>query len=59
MEDLIKDALPKEVIEIQEALPLPEPESEGIGWVGGIGLGALVIIMAVGLYKNYCPCKKK
>ena len=59
MEDLIKDALPKEVIEIQEALPLPEPESEGIGWGATIGLGALAIIVVAGLYKNYCRCKKK
>ena len=34
METIVKDLkLPKEVTEIQEALPLPEPEPQGIGSV--------------------------
>ena len=33
-------------------------KKEGIGWGAGIGLGALAIIVVVGLYKNYCRCKK-
>ena len=32
MESFIKELpIPKEVIEVQEALPLPEPESGGLG----------------------------
>ena len=43
METIIKDLpIPKEVIEVQEALPLPEPQSEGIGVGTGIGIAALV-----------------
>ena len=58
MEKLLEEALPKEVIEIQEALPPLEPESEGVGHVGyGIGLVILAVI-AVGLYKNYQNNKK-
>ena len=58
MEKVLEEALPKEVIEIQEALPSLEPESEGVGPVGyGIGLVILAVI-AVGLYKNYQNNKK-
>ena len=58
MEDLIKDALPKEVIEVQEALPLPEPEQNGLTWAEGIGIEALVAIVALAAKKVRC-CKKK
>ncbi len=58
MEDLIKDALPKEVIEVQEALPLPEPEQNGLTWAEGIGIVALVAIVALAAKKVRC-CKKK
>ena len=57
MENVLKEALPNEVIEVQEALPLPEKDS-GIGWGAGIGLSALVAVLAIGVYKTYCRCKK-
>jgi len=57
MEDLIKDALPKEVIEVQEAIAPPEPEGIGVG--GCIGLGVGVIVAAAILAKLYkCTAKK-
>ena len=57
METIIKDLpIPKEVIEVQEALPLPEPESGGISWTNGIGIAALVLILAAA-YAKY-KCKK-
>ena len=41
METIIKDLpIPKEVIEVQEALPLPEPESGGLSVGTGIGIAA-------------------
>ena len=41
METIIKDLpIPKEVIEVQEALPLPEPESGGVSVGTGIGIAA-------------------
>ena len=57
METIIKELpIPKEVIEVQEALPLPEPESGGISWTNGIGIAALVLIL-VAAYAKY-KCKK-
>ena len=57
MEDLIKDALPKEVIEVQEAIAPPEPEGIGVG--GCIGLGVGVVVAAAILAKLYkCTAKK-
>ena len=58
MDKLIKgavDTLPaaKELIEVQEALPLPEPES-GVSWTTGIGLAALVVILAAAFAKYKC-----
>ena len=48
----------KELIEVQEALPLPEPESGGFPWCGvGIGVGAVVLAAIFAkLYK--CTAKK-
>ena len=58
METIIKDLkLPKEVTEIQEALPLPEPEPNGYGKDVGI-LVAGVIVAAV-LYKLWLKYGKK
>ena len=38
MEDLLKDALPKEVIEVQDAIQqVVEPEPSGLTWYQGIG----------------------
>ena len=55
METIIKELpIPKEVIEVQEALPLPEPKSEGIGVGTGIGLAALVLIIAAAFAKYKC-----
>jgi len=57
MEDLIKDALPKEVIEVQEAIAPPEPEGIGVGGCIGIGIG--VVVLAAVFAKLYkCTCKK-
>ena len=59
METIIKDLpLPKEVLEVQEALPLPEPEPEGIGVGTGIGIAALVLILVAAFAKYKCKCKK-
>ena len=42
MENVLKEALPKEVIEVQEAIAPPVEPSGGIPW-GGIGIGVLVV----------------
>ena len=58
MEELIKDALPKEVIEVQEALPIPEPESSGLTFIEG----AVIVILvggAIALAAKARCCKKK
>ena len=60
METIIKDLpLPKEVMEVQEALPLPEPVTteSSVSWVTGIGIAAIVAILAAAVYKSKC-CKK-
>ncbi len=60
MESIIKDLpIPKEVIEVQEALPLPEPVTteSGVSWTTGIGIAAIVVILAAALAKAKC-CKK-
>ena len=59
METIIKDLpIPKEVIEVQEAIQqVPEPES-GISWTTGIGLVALVVILGAAFAKYRCKCKK-
>ena len=57
METIIKDLpIPKEVIDVQEAIQqVPEPES-GVSWTTGIGLVALVVILGAA-YAKY-KCKK-
>ena len=55
METIIKDLpIPKEVIEVQEALPLPEPEPQGIGWGTGVGIAAIVVILGAAFAKYKC-----
>ncbi len=57
MEDLIKDALPKGVIEVQEAIAPPEPEGIGVGGCIGICVGVVVLVAILAkLYK--CTSKK-
>ena len=59
MENVLKQIeLPKEVIEVQEVLPLPEPKSEGIGWGQGIGIVVAVAVVAY-LAKRVRCCKGK
>ena len=55
METIIRDLpIPKEVIEVQEAIQqVPEPES-GISWTTGIGLVALVVILGAAFAKYKC-----
>ena len=58
METIIKDLpIPKEVIEVQEALPLPEPEPNGYGKDVGILITGL--IAAAVLYKLWLKYGKK
>ena len=58
METIIKDLpIPKEVIEVQDALPLPEPESNGYGKDVGILIAGL--IAAAVLYKLWLKYGKK
>ena len=59
MESIIKDLpIPKEVIEVQEAIQqVAEPES-GISVGTGIGIAALVLIVAAAFAKYKCKCKK-
>ena len=59
MDTIIKELpIPKEVIEVQEALPLPEPETDGLTG----GEITVLVIFAAGalslLAKAKC-CKKK
>jgi hypothetical protein len=51
MESVLKQALPKEVIEVQEVIAPPEPEP-GFPWCG-TGIAVVVAVIAVGLYKNF------
>ena len=62
METIIRDLpLPKEAKEMIEEVPvfeeLLEPEPQGISWGTGIGIAALVLIVAAA-YAKY-KCKKK
>ena len=43
----------KELIEVEQALPLPEPES-GVSWTTGIGVAAIVLILAAAFAKYKC-----
>ena len=65
MDKLLKgavDSVPaaKELIEVQEALPLPEPVTteSSVSWVTGIGIAAIVAILAAAFVKYKCKCKK-
>ena len=62
MDKLLKgavDTMPaaKELIEVQEALPLPEPESGGLGG-GEIAVVAILIGGALALLAKAKCCKK-
>ena len=58
MESIIKDLpIPKEVIEVQEALPLPEPEPNGYG--KDVGILIVGVIAAAVLYKLWLKYGKK
>ena len=59
METIIKDLpIPKEVIEVQEALQLPEPESGGLSG-GEIAIVVIIVAGALSLLaKAKCKFKK-
>jgi len=62
MDKLLKgavDTMPaaKELIEVQEALPLPEPESGGLGG-GEIAVVAILVVGALALLAKAKCCKK-
>ena len=58
METIIKDLkLPEEVIEVQEALPLPEPESGGLSG-GEIAIVVILVGGALALLAKAKFCKK-
>ena len=58
METIIKELpIPKEVIEVQEALPLPEPEPNGYG--KDVGILIVGVISAAVLYKLWLKYGKK
>jgi len=52
MDKLLKESLPKEVIEVQEAIAPPEPS--GVSWTTGIGIVAIVVILAAAFAKYKC-----
>ena len=59
MESFIKEIpLPKQVTEVQEALPLPEPESGGLSG-GEIAIVAILVGGALALLAKAKCCKKK
>ena len=61
MNDVLKQ-LPKEAQQVIETVPeiqqVLEPESSGLNWYQGIGIVALVVIVAAAIKKYGC-CKKK
>ena len=63
MESIIKELpIPKEATKMLEEVPaiqeLIEPESSGLNWYQGVGIVALVVIVAAAIKKYGC-CKKK
>ena len=53
MDTIIKELpIPKEVIEVQEALPLPQPEPNGYG--KDVGILVAGVIAAAVLYNSLC-----
>ncbi len=52
MESVLKQALPTEVIEVQEAIAPPVEPEGGFPWCGA-GIGVVVVVIVVGLYKNF------
>ena len=61
MEDVLKQ-LPKEAQQAIETVPeiqqVIEPQSSGLNWYQGVGIVALVVIVAAVIKKSGC-CKKK
>ena len=59
METIIKEhPIPKEIIEVPEALPLPEPEPQGIGWGASIAV-VVGLVVAGSILKFGCKKLKK
>ena len=60
METIIKEIpIPKEVIELQEALPTTRTRTTRY-WcrTNGLGIAALVVILVAAFAKYKCKCKK-
>ncbi len=58
METIIKELpIPKQVVDVQEALPLPEPESNNYGTDVGIVIAGIIILAT--LYKLWLKYGKK
>ena len=58
MEKVLEQTLPKEVIEVQEAIAPPQPEG-GFPWCG-VGIGVGVVVLAAVFAKLYkCTAKVK
>tara|TARA_Y100001960_G_scaffold153004_1_gene161441 strand:+ start:245 stop:427 length:183 start_codon:yes stop_codon:yes gene_type:complete len=60
METIIKDLpIPKEVTEVQQALPLPPVEQESNGYGKDVGIVIAGVIAAAVLYKLWLKYGKK
>ena len=57
MEDALKQALPTEVIEVQESIAPPQPEG-GFPWCG-VGIGVGVVVLSAVCAKLYKATAKK